>query len=72
MERSPEVKLVRDRMDQTGVVLALDVHGDEELPYNFISGPEGVPSWNDAREEVRQAFELAYERANPDFQRVHG
>jgi murein tripeptide amidase MpaA len=72
MERAPEVKLVLDRMDQTGVFLSLDVHGDEELPYNFIAGPEGVPSWNDAREVVRQAFEIAYETANPDFQRAHG
>lgn len=72
MERSPEVKLVRDRMDETGVVLSLDVHGDEELPYNFISGPEGVPSWNEEREAVRLRFEEVYETVNPDFQRVFG
>jgi len=72
LERSPEVKLVRDRMDQTGVGLCLDVHGDEELPYNFISGAEGVPSWSEAREAVQTRFEVAYEVANPDFQRVHG
>lgn len=72
MARSPEVKLVRDRMDATGVKLSLDVHGDEELPYNFISGAEGVPCWDDALEAIRLDFELAYERANPDFQRVHG
>ncbi|MEZ4322279.1 MAG: M14-type cytosolic carboxypeptidase [Myxococcota bacterium] len=72
MERAPEVKLVRDRMDATGVKLCLDVHGDEELPYNFISGAEGVPSWTEAREAVRQRFEAVYETVNPDFQRVHG
>ncbi|MCB9675233.1 MAG: carboxypeptidase family protein [Alphaproteobacteria bacterium] len=72
MERSPEVKLVRDRMDATGVKLCLDVHGDEELPYNFIAGPEGTPSWTDAREAVRQRFAEVYETVNPDFQRVHG
>ena len=72
MERSPEVKLVRDRMDETGVALSLDVHGDEELPYNFIAGPEGVPSWTDEREAVRQRFERVYETVNPDFQRVEG
>lgn len=72
MERAPEVKLVLDRMDQTGVKVSLDVHGDEELPYNFISGPEGVASWNDEREAVRQVFERVYEESNPDFQRVYG
>lgn len=70
--RAPEVLAVRDRMDETGVRLCLDVHGDEGLPYVFIAGPEGTPGWTPAREAVRQAFELAYERANPDFQRVHG
>lgn len=72
LERAPEVKHVLDRMDQTGVALSLDVHGDEELPYNFISGPEGTPSWNAEREAVHQAFQVAYEQANPDFQREHG
>ncbi|MCB9688431.1 MAG: carboxypeptidase family protein [Alphaproteobacteria bacterium] len=72
MERAPEVKLVRDRMDATGVKLCLDIHGDEELPYVFISGPEGVPSWNEAREAVRLRFEQVYEQVDPDFQRVHG
>ena len=72
LERSPEVKFVRDRMDQTGVRLCLDVHGDEELPYNFISGPEGVPSWTEPRELERLRFEEVFERANPDFQRRIG
>ena len=41
-ERSPEVLLVRQRMEQTGVDFCLDVHGDEALPYNFIAGPDGA------------------------------
>jgi murein tripeptide amidase MpaA len=72
MARSPEVKLVRDAMDATGVDLCLDVHGDEELPYNFISGAEGTPSWTPEREAVLRAFEAAYEAANPDFQTEKG
>jgi hypothetical protein len=28
-----------------GVDYCLDVHGDEALPYNFIAGPDGVPSF---------------------------
>jgi murein tripeptide amidase MpaA len=41
-ERSPEVLAVRNRMDETGVDFALDVHGDEALPHVFIAGFEGV------------------------------
>jgi murein tripeptide amidase MpaA len=71
-ERSPEVLAVRDRMDQTGVDLALDVHGDEELPYNFIAGAESIPGWTDRMARLQDAFCRALEAANPDFQRVHG
>ena len=27
-------------MDETGLDMLLDIHGDEELPYNFINGNE--------------------------------
>jgi murein tripeptide amidase MpaA len=37
METSPEVFLVRSRIQQTGADIFLDVHGDEGLPYVFIS-----------------------------------
>ena len=46
MAESPEVFLVRARMERTGVDVCLDVHGDEALPYVFIAGPEGVPSFS--------------------------
>ena len=72
VERSPEVKCVRDRMDDTGVDLCLDVHGDEELPYNFIAGASGIPGWSDRLARLQQAFETALESANPDFQTKHG
>jgi murein tripeptide amidase MpaA len=71
-ERSPEVLWVRDAMDASGVDLCLDVHGDEELPYNFISGAEGIPGWTARMASLEGDFCEAYERANPDFQRVHG
>ena len=72
LERSPEVKLVRDRMDATGVDLCLDVHGDEELPYNFFSGAEGIPGWSSRLKRLQDAFVAAYIRANPDMQDQHG
>src|SRR5690606_37436997 len=43
-ERSPEVLCVRERMDETGVAFAMDVHGDEAIPAVFLAGFEGVPS----------------------------
>ncbi|MEC7947501.1 MAG: M14-type cytosolic carboxypeptidase [Myxococcota bacterium] len=72
MARSPEVKLVRDEMDRTGVAIGLDVHGDETLPYNFIAGAEGIPGWNPRQARLHELFCDAYAAASPDFQRVHG
>lgn len=72
LAHSPEVKLVRDAMDQTGVDLCLDVHGDEELPYNFIAGSEGIPNWTERLASLLHGFSQAYVRANPDFQTAHG
>ena len=35
-----QVYHVRNKMDETGLDMLLDIHGDEELPYNFINGNE--------------------------------
>ncbi|MAQ18698.1 MAG: hypothetical protein CMN30_28370 [Sandaracinus sp.] len=72
MEASPEVFLVRERMDQTGVRFCLDVHGDEGLPYNFIAGADGVAALPDAIHRLRDRYEEVLETACPAFQRVHG
>ena len=37
----PEVYYVQEKMAQTGVDLLLDIHGDEEIPYNFIMPAKG-------------------------------
>jgi len=71
-ERSPEVFLVRRRMVETGVDFALDVHGDEGLPYNFIAGADHVPSAGKKQRKLLADFQSAYGRANPDFQTAHG
>ncbi len=71
-ERSPEVLLVRQRMEQTGVDYCLDVHGDEALPYNFIAGPDGIPSFTARQRDLQAAYERALVRASPDFQTEHG
>ena len=73
VERSPEVYFTRAAMDASGVDFCLDVHGDEELPYNFLSGAEGIPGYNDSELPwLCEVFAAAYERANPDLQREHG
>ena len=71
-ERSPEVLAIRDAMDETGVTLCLDVHGDEALPYTFIADGHGAPGWSTAQQAGADAFCAAYELANPSFQREHG
>jgi murein tripeptide amidase MpaA len=72
MERSPEVALVRDRMDASGLRFCLDVHGDEELPYNFIAGADGVEGLSPAVVEARHRYEDALVTACPDFQTKEG
>jgi len=68
MERSPEVFMVRDKMRETGMDFCLDVHGDEALPYNFIAGAEGTPSWSAVRAKQLKDFMETLARINPDFQ----
>ncbi len=67
-ERSPEVLCVRNRMDETGVDIAIDVHGDEAIPANFIAGYEGIPNWTDDHGTRFTAFGHAWAAATPDFQ----
>ena len=73
MEKSPEVYLVREKMDEIGCDLALDVHGDEALPYNFIAGTEGIPSWTNRLADLLGSFKSAYvESTQGAFQTQHG
>ena len=73
IERSPEVYFTLAAMDESGVDFCLDVHGDEELPYNFLSGAEGILGYSDSQlPHLCEVFSAAYERANPDLQREHG
>ena len=71
-ERSPEVFYVRQAMHETGMDLALDVHGDEGLPYNFFAGAEGVPSWDNAQLARYHHFRQLLADLSPDFQTTYG
>ena len=68
LEKSPEVYLVRERMFETGVDLFLDIHGDEAIPYNFVAGSEGVPSYDEAMKAKEDAFKDALLIITPEFQ----
>ncbi len=72
MERSPEVFLVRERMEATGVDLFIDAHGDEALPYNFVAGSEMLPDFSARQAAQQAAFVAAFKAASPDFQDRHG
>ena len=68
LECSPEVFHVIRRMEQTGVAMCLDAHGDEGLPYNFIAGYDGVPDVSEAHLAPLNRYREELARLNPDFQ----
>jgi len=72
MEKSPEVFLVRQKMLETGVDLFLDMHGDENLPYNFVAGTEGVPSYNERIKTLENLFKHTLLAVTPEFQTEFG
>lgn len=72
MDRSPEVFLVRERMQATGVDFCLDVHGDEALPYNFLAGMMGIPSLSERQKTLQQVFSNALLASSTDFQTKYG
>ncbi|ARD46103.1 M14-type cytosolic carboxypeptidase [Colwellia sp. PAMC 21821] len=68
MESSPEVYLVREKMLATGVDMHLDIHGDEAIPFNFVAGSEGVPSYNDRIKGLEDKFKNVLLAITPEFQ----
>jgi murein tripeptide amidase MpaA len=71
-EKSPEVLCVRNAMDQTPPDFAMDVHGDEAIPANFLAGFEGIPSITERQQRLFNLFGETLERLSPDFQRQKG
>jgi murein tripeptide amidase MpaA len=72
LEKSPEVYHTLKAMDEIGVDMFLDIHGDEALPYNFVADCEGNPNYNTKLEELENAFKQALLMATPEFQDVFG
>ncbi|KFZ31860.1 hypothetical protein IDSA_04020 [Pseudidiomarina salinarum] len=72
LESSPEVYYVLNAMEESGVDFFLDVHGDENLPYNFLAGSEGVPSYSDLHQQLGARFKETLLAITPEFQVEHG
>jgi murein tripeptide amidase MpaA len=68
MENSPEVYLVREKMLATGVDMHLDIHGDEALPFNFVAGCEGIPSYDARHQALEEKFKNVLLAITPEFQ----
>ena len=71
-EKSPEVLYVRNAMDETPPDFAMDVHGDEAIPANFLAGFEGIPSLAERQTRLFKLFSDNLERISPDFQTQQG
>ncbi|MGF7151680.1 murein tripeptide amidase MpaA [Sphingomonas zeicaulis] len=71
-ERSPEVLHVLRAMDASGVDFAMDVHGDEAIPANFLAGFEGIPSWTDAQGALFYRYRDTLAEQSPLFQTAKG
>lgn len=54
-------------MQRIGVDLFLGSHGDEAIPYVFVAGTEGVPSYNERIQGLENDFKQALLSASPDF-----
>ena len=71
-DKSPEVLCVREAMDQDPPSFAMDIHGDEAIPANFLAGFEGIPSLTERQTRLFKLFSDTLERLSPDFQTRQG
>lgn len=71
-EKSPEVLFILEQMEKEGIDICLDIHGDEDIPYVFISGAEGNPGFTDKLANQDKRFRKVWEESYPDFQTKEG
>ena len=72
LKSSPEIFLVRKKMHEIGVDFCLDVHGDEALPYNFLSGMMGIPSLSEHQKILKTKYDKALLNISTEFQTEFG
>lgn len=70
LARSPEVLHVLAALHRHGCDMFMDLHGDEKLPFNFLSGSEGVPKWQHGPRlgDLQSLFVRTLMEASPDMQ----
>ncbi len=71
-DKSPEVLFVRNAMDKDPPMFAMDIHGDEAIPANFLAGFEGIPSITERQSGLFRLFGDTLEKLSPDFQQKKG
>lgn len=71
LKKSPEVYHTIAKMDEVGVDFMLDVHGDEAIPYNFVTTSEGVPGYTQQLHNFEEKFKNVWMQQYPDFQDTH-
>jgi murein tripeptide amidase MpaA len=67
IKTSPESFYIKEKMKETGVDLFLDIHGDEDIPYAFIAGAEGNPSYSEKLAMQDKAFRNIFANTTTDF-----
>jgi len=70
-EKSPEVYYCLEKMDAVGVDFLMDVHGDEAIPYNFVTSLMGIPSLKEDTIEKEEAFKQHWMNVTNEFQDIH-
>lgn len=71
IENSPEVHYCLQKMDIVGVDFLMDVHGDEAIPYNFVTSLMGIPSLKNDTIEKEHKFKQHWMNVTKEFQDVH-
>jgi murein tripeptide amidase MpaA len=72
LERSPEVLCVKQKIEEIGIDMFFDIHGDEALPYNFVAGSEMLVDFTAERALEQATFIDNYIACSPDFQKEFG
>jgi murein tripeptide amidase MpaA len=71
-DRAPEIVAILAAMTETGVDFALDVHGDETIPHNFLAGFEGVSQADDRQRQIFARFQKQLCLHSAEFQMKAG
>ncbi len=68
IEKSPEIYYCLQKMDGIGVDFLMDVHGDEAIPYNFVTSLMGIPSLKNDTIEKENSFKKLWMNISDEFQ----